>query len=151
MTTRSPETAQEVEDATLYHISFEKLAELKRSPTALLAARRCPSCPSLDTPLHELTSPEELAIEIGEYCGGEEGFIQSDMPLQEIVFRILLARRNQPTSLHDLHYQLTEQWATPRKPMNISSSALRRILDVDTYYGFAPVSAESKQPAIASP
>ena len=70
MTTRGTEMTQEGEDSTLYHISFERLAELKRSPTAVLAARRCPSCPSLDMPLHELTDPEELVSEIAEYCGG---------------------------------------------------------------------------------
>ena len=150
MTTRGSEMASEGEDSALYHISFERLAELKRSPTALLAARRCPSCPSLHTPLHELNSPEELVSEIAEYCGGEDGFIQSNMPLQEIVVRVLLARRNQPTSLHDLHYQLTERWATPVKPVNISRNALRRILEADTYYGFAPVSAQPQQPPTAS-
>ena len=150
MTTRGPEMTQEGEGSTLYHISFERLAELKRSPTALLAARRCPSCPSLGTPLHELTDPEVLVSEIAEYCGGGEGSIQSNMPLQEIVFRVLLARRNQPTSLHDLHYQLTERWASPVKPVNISRAGLGRILDADTYYGFAQVSVQTQQPAITS-
>jgi hypothetical protein len=59
------------------------------------------------------------------------------MPIQEIVFRILLARRNQPTKLHDLHYELTEKWATPIRPINVTEVGLRRILDRDTYYGFA--------------
>ena len=69
------------------------------------------------------------------------------MPLQEIIFRILLTRRNQPTSLRDLHYQLTERWATPVKPMNISQEGLRRILEADMYYGFALVVAQTRPEA----
>jgi len=59
------------------------------------------------------------------------------MPLMEIVFRILLSRRNEPTSLTDLHYELTERWATPVRPINVSEKGLQRVLDNDNYYGFA--------------
>ena len=64
-------------------------------------------------------------------------FIRSDMPVQEIVFRTLLARNNRPMSLTDLHYELTEKWATPVRPIVITEERLLRILDKDTYYGFA--------------
>jgi hypothetical protein len=64
------------------------------------------------------------------------------MPIQEIVFRILLSRRNAPTPLHELHYELTERWATPMRPINISEAGLGRILDADTYYGFAQIAAK---------
>jgi len=138
MTTPAPERSPRTDSSTLYQISLERLAELKRSAVAMLAARRCASCPSRLRPDHELTDPQELIDEIAEYCADEEEFIRPDMPLQEILFRILVARRNQPMSLYDLHYQLTEQWATPAKPMNITQAGLRRILEADTYYGFAP-------------
>ena len=104
----------------------------------MLADRRGPGCPSLLQPNHELDNPQELLNEIAEYSAGEEGFINSNMPLQEIVFRMLLTRRNQPTSLEELHHELTERWSTPVRPINITLKSLERILNSDNYYGFAP-------------
>ena len=123
-------------ESTLYNISFQRLSELNRSAVAILAARRGPMCPSLLRPEHELEDPQELVEEIAEYCSPEQGFIRSDMPIQEIIFRILLTRGNQGMSLSDLHYELTENWSTPIRPINVTMEGLRRILDNDTYYGF---------------
>ena len=134
----TPDTTRQLEDgeSILYRISFQRLDELSRSPVAVLAARRGPSCPSLLKPDHELDDPQELVEEIAEYCSPEQGFIRSDMPIQEIVFRVLLTRANQGMSLGDLHYELTENWSTPIRPINFTVEGLRRILDNDTYYGF---------------
>ena len=49
----------------------------------------------------------------------------------------LLARGNRPMSLSDLHYELTVRWATPSRPIVMTEQRLLRILDSDTYYGFA--------------
>ena len=138
---QSEETAQP-EEARLYRISFDRLAELQRSAVLLLKERRMPSCPSLQNPDQDLSDLQELVNEIAQYCGDEEGFIHINMALQEIVFRTLLVRRNRPTSLHDLHYELTERWSTPIRPINVTEEGLRRILDVDDYYGFVSISAE---------
>ena len=143
MTDPEPEAQEQAEDNYLYFISFERLEELKRSAVVLVAERRGPSFPSREKPDHELTNVQVLVDEIAKHYAEEEGFIRTDMPLQEIVFRILLTRRNQPTPLRDLHHELTERWATPVRPINISELGLRRILDADTHYGFARVSTES--------
>ncbi|MDA1218091.1 MAG: hypothetical protein O2909_01425 [Chloroflexi bacterium] len=119
-----------------YFISFERLTQLGRSPIHMLASRRGPSAPSRVKPDHELDNPAELVEEIAEYGVKETDYIRSSMPLQEIVFRILLGRRNEPTSLRDLHYELTEKWSTPMRPINITEEGLERILDGDTFYGF---------------
>lgn len=119
-----------------YFISFERLSQLGRSPVHVLASRRGPSSPSRLTPDHELNNPAELVEEIAEYSANEPDYIRSGMPLQEIVFRILLAHRNEPTPLRDLHYELTERWSTPMRPINVSMEGLGRILDGDTFYGF---------------
>jgi hypothetical protein len=119
-----------------YFISFERLAQLGRSPVYVLASRRGPASPSRLKPDHELNNPAELVEEIAEYSAREPDYIRSGMPLQEIVFRILLAHRNEPTPLRDLHYELTERWSTPMRPINVSMEGLGRILDGDTFYGF---------------
>ena len=120
-----------------YYISFPRLEQLKRSPVALVAARRVQTCPSMSRPDHELTDAQALVVEIAQHHSEDEDFIRTDMPMMEIVFRVLLARRNRPMSLTDIHYELTERWATPIRPLNISESGLQKILDGDHYYGFA--------------
>jgi hypothetical protein len=136
MTMPATDRTSENSDSPVYYISFERLAELHRSAVAVLAARRGPSSPSRLKPDNELSDPQELVDEIAEHDAKDQDFIQPNMTIQEIVFRILLARRNQPTQLHDLHYELTEKWATPIRPINVTEVGLRRILDNDTYYGF---------------
>lgn len=120
-----------------YYVSFKRLEELDRSAVVLVAARRVESCPSMSKPLHELTDPKALITEISRHYQDDQNYIKSDMPLMEIVFRILISHRNEPTSLTDLHYELTERWATPVRPINVTEEGLQRVLDGDNYYGFA--------------
>tara|TARA_B100000809_G_C14784686_1_gene404261 strand:- start:41 stop:484 length:444 start_codon:yes stop_codon:yes gene_type:complete len=134
-----PEDVSEAPKPLLFSISFARLAELKRSAIVLLAARRVPTCPSLDLPDTELTDPQKLVDEIAEHYEDGEGFITSEMTIQEILFRTLLTRRNAPTLLSDLHYELTERWSTPVRPINVTEDGLRVILESDNYYGFATV------------
>ena len=133
------EEVVEVPEPLLINISFTRLAELKRSAIMLLAARRPPTCPSLDLPDTELTDPQKLVNEIADHYEDSEEFIISAMTIQEILFRTLLTRRNAPTLLSDLHYELTERWSTPVRPINVTEDGLRTILKSDTYYGFATV------------
>ena len=133
------EQAPEPEAPSEYFISFQRLAELKRSPIVLIAQRRVPSCPSLQMPDHELTDPQKLVNEIAQHFDDEEGFIKSEMSIQEIAFRLLLSRRNKPILLTELHYELTEHWSTPFRPISMTEVGLRRVLEADTYYGFAKV------------
>ena len=148
MTSAEPQDSEESEQAEeesqpeeplFYRISFDRLAELNRSAIVLVAERRGPSCPSLSKPIQELTNPRQLVDEIAKYSAQDEGFIRTTMGIQEIVFRTLLARRNKPTSLTDLHYELTERWSTPMRPINITEDGLRRVMEGDDFYGFARV------------
>ena len=131
------EPEPETPEPPKYFVSFKRLEELERSAVILVAARRVASCPSMSKPMHELTDPKALITEISRHYQDDEDYIKSDMPLMEIVFRILLSRRNEPTSLTDLHYELTERWATPVRPINVTEEGLKRVLDGDNYYGFA--------------
>ncbi len=137
MTTPNPEAPQQEGETPLYRISFDRLEELNRSAITLLAARRSPMSPSMMKEDHELDNPQELLDEIADFYDDVEEFIDSTMPIQEIVFRTLLVRRNEPILLTDLHRELTERWATPVRPIHISPRNLERILDSDDYYGFA--------------
>ena len=132
------ETEAEQEETPLYYrISFARLAELERDAVTLLAARRGRSAPSLVQADHELDDPQALLEEIAEFTAPEEDFIHSNLPVQEILFRTLLARRNEPMALDDLCHELTERWSAPDRPINLTPQSLQRILDNDHYYGFA--------------
>lgn len=133
------EEVVEAPEPLLFSINFARLTELKRSAIMLLAARRVPTCPSLDLPDSELTDPQKLVNEIADHYEDSDGFITSEMTIQEILFRTLLTRRNAPTLLSDLHYELTERWSTPVRPINVTEDGLRIILESDNYYGFATV------------
>ena len=121
----------------LFLISVDRLAKLERSPVHLVAGRLVTASPSKSKAIGELGDVKSLIREISQNYKNDDSFIRSDMPVQEIVFRTLLSRNNRPMSLADLHYELTEKWATPIRPIVITEERLLRILDSDTYYGFA--------------
>ena len=128
----------QIEQLQYYHVNIDRIKQLNRSPIAIIAARRGPSCPSLLESNQDSLDPTKIMAEIAKYCADEPGYIRNDMPIQEMIFRILLLRNNKPTSLEDLHSDLTETWANPTRPINISLAGLRRILMADDYYGFSP-------------
>jgi len=132
-----PEPEPEPVEPPKYHISFRRLEELNRSAVALVAARLVESCPSVAKPLKDLKDPQALITEISRHYQDDPDYIRTDMPLMEIVFRIFLSRKNEFISLTDLHYELTERWATPVRPINVTEEGLARVLDFDIYYGFA--------------
>ncbi len=142
MTTPEQETIEQLEAPLVYQISFARIAELKRSAIAVVADRRPKSAPSRKNPDSELPDAKKVVDEIASHCADDDNFIRTEMPIQEIVFRLLLTRRNTPTLLSDLHYELTEKWSTPVRPINITEEGLARIMDSDTYYGFVRVEAK---------
>ena len=122
----------------LFHISLARLDQLNRSAIHLIAGRLTEACPSFDRPIHEL-SVSELIREIKEFHTDADEYIRFDMPIKEIVFRTLLARGNEPLALSDLHHELTGRWSNALRPISIDESLLKRVLETDTYYGFAEV------------
>jgi len=122
----------------LYHVSMARLEQLNRSAVHLIAGRLTESCPSFEQPARELAAPD-LIREIKEFHGDSGDFIRQDMPIKEIVFRTLLARGNEAMPLADIHQELVGKWSTAVRPISIDEPRLRRILEADTYYGFAEV------------
>ena len=142
MTISGQETAGSPEEITAgssrYHISLTRLSQLNRSAVHLIATRLTEACPSRGQPVTEL-APETLIREIREFHADTPDFIRADMPIQEILFRTLLARGNEPMSLGQLHRELTDRWSSALRPISIDQWRLRGVLDADTYYGFAEV------------
>ena len=142
MTTPDPRSERQVDqqlekENPMFLISVDRLKQLDRSAVHLVAGRLASTSPSKSKPVKELGDVNGLIREIAQNYKNDPNYIRSDMPVQEIIFRTLLARGNRPMSLLDLHYELTEHWATPIRPIVITEERLLRILDSDTYYGFA--------------
>ncbi len=129
-----------------YRFSLERLEELNRSPVPLLLARLNTTCPSFGKTTDEIADPSDLMKEIRAHCAGDTEFIQSAMPLQEIVFRTLLLRGGEPIPLAELHAELTEKWSTPIRPITVTVNGLARVLDSDVFYGFAAIPVEEPAP-----
>ena len=121
-----------------FQVSMARLERLNRSAAHLISGRLTPACPSWGKPAHELDAGA-LIREIQEFHADADEFIRYDMPIKEIVFRTLLAQGNQPMPLSDLHHELTGRWSNALRPISIDEPLLRRVLETDTYYGFAQV------------
>ena len=121
-----------------FQVSLARLEQLHRSAVHLISGRLTPDCPSFGKQIHEMDAGG-LIREIREFHANREDFILYDMPIKEIVFRTLLARGNQPMALSELHRELTGRWSNALRPISIEESLLRRVLETDTYYGFAQV------------
>ena len=142
---RQDSQAQSEEFANVYYVIDRVEAEAQgRALEALLMSRRCPSCQARIQEGVPIVSAREQMAEIAKCCATSDEFIRPGLSLKEIVFRLLLKEGNRPVALNTLHYALTEEWARPTNPMNISLQTLKRTLDEDTYYGFKEVSGEVK-------
>ena len=129
-----------------YRFSLERLEELNRSPIPLLLARLSTACPSFGKMPAEIADASDLVKEIRTHCAGDTEFIQSSMPLQEIVFRTLLLQGGEPMQLSELHAELTEKWSSPIRPITLTVGGLARVLDSDVFYGFAAIPVEEPEP-----
>ena len=142
MTIAGPESAGAPEESLAnsrrYQISLQRLEQLNRSALHLFHTRLTEACPSHGLPVGEL-EPATLMREIREFHADSGDFIRPDMPIQEILFRTLLARGNDPLTLGELHRELTETWSSALRPISIDAERLQRVIEADTYYGFAQV------------
>ena len=83
----------------LFLISTDRLDKFERSPVHLIAGRLTATSPSKSKPINELGDVKGLIREIAQNYKDDPNFIRSDMPVQEIIFRTMLARSNRPIAL----------------------------------------------------
>jgi len=117
-------------------ISFARISGLNRSALTLLSERLHPNCPSWGKTISELPTPEKLVTEITANSKADDNYINTDMPIKEMIFRILLTSKNKPRTIGNLHKLLTGTWSTPIKPITLSQSSLVKVIELDDYYGF---------------
>ncbi len=130
----------------LYYLIDPALAEERRRDLGgLLMSRRCKKCAARVAKEGKAGTVRQQMRELSKCCAASDDFISPTMPLKEIAFRLLLQAGNKPMSLTDLHYAVTEDWALPTHPMNISVDVMKRILDADYYYSFKAMRVEAKE------
>ena len=71
---------------------------------------------------------------IASKCQKEKEFLNSELPILELIFRILLLRKNNPTKMKELYRVISEELATPYRPMTISMVQLISQISRDNYY-----------------
>lgn len=123
-----------------YFIDLNWYQEHKRSFTTLAASRLCPSSRKKGIPKSEAT----LFRTIKQCCSKGEGFLTPNMPLLEMIFRILLTNGNQPLELEEIQERLQQCLGDSSGARDLSIPKLKRIIENDRYYGLRPVSTVEK-------
>ena len=124
--------------SALFHVSPERIASHGRSFQLLLQQRRCASCwgPLMQEPKggRDISASRHLS-KIASHCSKTADFINSDMPLAEAIFRILLANANKPMTIQQIYEGLNERWVDPINPRIPEMEGIYRIMSHDTFYG----------------
>lgn len=139
-----------------YHIDPERYAAQGRSFAFMVKERMCkeskaqlgrpvevrqpvrdPGTKKVRFELRTGTFGEDPVAVIAECCSKTPEFKHPDLPLKEIMSRILLAVGNQPRSVMEL-YEETLDWVGRADGRVINPEVILRLLASDEYYGFAP-------------
>ena len=100
-------------------------------------AQRC-LCPKCCEQLKEgEISSNDLLSTIKDCCSKTPDYITGKLPILESIFRLFLARGNQPLDLEELGKQLSE-WRGGDS-YRTSTEILSRLLNSDQYYGLRQV------------
>lgn len=68
-------------------------------------------------------------------CSKGKGYITTETPVLEAIFRVFLANSNQPAEAESIREKLAEWIPLTSKPHGFEPDFLERMLRSDTYYG----------------
>lgn len=80
---------------------------------------------------------------LAETAASNPGFVTSDTPLLEAVFRVLLAEKNRPIALQEIADLLRQRYASGELPRDVNMTALQRLLERQTSYGIRQTQDEA--------
>lgn len=86
------------------------------------------------TPTKTLSWEQEMES-MAEAAATARGFVTSDTPLLEAVFRTLLAEKNRPLAIQELASLLRQRFASDDLPRDVSLPTLQRLLERQKSYG----------------
>jgi hypothetical protein len=117
-----------------YFIDLDWYQQQERSFATLATSRLCPTSRKKE----KTKSEAALLRTIKQCCSKRDGYITPNMPLLEMVFRLLLANGNEPLELGQMQEQLQKWLGDTNNSRDLSIPKLKRILDNDRYYGLRP-------------
>jgi hypothetical protein len=117
-----------------YFIDLGWYQQQERSFATLATSRLCPTSRKKE----KTKSEAALLRTIKQCCSKRDGYITPNMPLLEMVFRLLLANGNEPLELGQMQEQLQKWLGDTNNSRDLSIPKLKRILDNDRYYGLRP-------------
>ncbi|MDO8491492.1 MAG: hypothetical protein Q7T04_05710 [Dehalococcoidia bacterium] len=132
------EKAPVQETRATYMIDPQWFEEHSRSLASLLAGRLCYNCKTKLEDNADATA-EDLFSSMKECCAQAEQFLESGLPLQEAVFRLLLKEGNRPMDLEEIYSKIRDWLMANRDNRLVSTEIMERILQSDRYYGFRRV------------
>ena len=123
-----------------YFIDLDWYQQQERSFATLAESRLCPTSRKKE----KTKSEAALLRTIRQCCSKRDGFITPNMPLLEMIFRLLLANGNQPLELEQMQEQLQKWLGDTSNARDLSVPKLKRILSNDQYYGLRPAPLEEE-------
>ena len=118
-----------------YCLDVENIHGSRASLSALVAVRKCYVHNPAGNEHSALdTSPEEHILQVRECCASAEDYLLPDTPIKYAVFRVFVARGNEPLTAREISADLRERWADNSYPRDLSVRVLQRILDSGANY-----------------
>ena len=113
-----------------YQLDIENIHGSGASLSALVAGRKCYMHRPTGNEHSALdTSPEEHIREVQGCCADAADYLLPDTPIKDAVFRVMVARGNEPLTAREISGDLTERWAASSYPRDLSARVIERILD----------------------
>ena len=118
------------------HMCKESRSQLGK-PVEIRQPVKDPGSKKVRFELRTGTFGEDPVAVVAECCSRTPEFKNPDLPVKEIISRILLAAGNEPRSVMEL-YEEALDWVGRADGRVINPATILRLLDSDEYYGFAP-------------
>ena len=118
-----------------YFIDPNAAEASRRSLSVLIAGRQCYMCRQAFEADEVIRSdPQDFIDQVAAHCSQQQDYLLPDTPIKEAVFRVLLARGNEPMDADQISGLLVEKWAMTPFPRSISAPVVQRLLDHSDYY-----------------
>jgi len=133
-----PENSESEVVQEVYCIHLDRHKQRGRSFLTFARSRLC----SLSHDAKATKSDANLINTFKQCCSKQDEFFPPNIPLRELIFRILLASGNQPATIEQLFDKVQYQLRNSGNMRNVTMDKLIRIVENDNYYGIGPVKNE---------
>ena len=124
---------------TAYSLDTDCPTHTGINPTYVASRRLCSPCQQEgSTETFTTADPTSVMERINTCCRAKRGYMPPSAPLAEIIYRLLLAQNNAPTTPGDIVSHI-RRLRSQRNIRNVSPSTVVALLDGDYYYGFTKV------------